>query len=262
MWKKWIGRKETENKSAEIYADIDLSKLPRHIAIIMDGNGRWAQKQGLLRTFGHRVGVESLKEIVRSASNIGIKALTAYAFSTENWKRPDEEVTFLMNLFSEYIDREIDELDAENIKIRFIGRIEELSDQLKIKFENAQTRTADNTGLILNLAVNYGSRDEITRAVKIIAQKVVENKVSIDAIDEKMLEDSLDTAGVPPLDLVIRPGGDYRISNFLLWQAAYAEFWYTNINWPDFKPCHLYEAIRDYQKRDRRFGGVKAKSPS
>lgn len=256
MWKKWIGKKNTDIATVDGCDGIDLSRLPGHIAVIMDGNGRWAQKQGLLRTLGHRAGVESLKEVVRAASNIGVKALTAYAFSTENWKRPDEEVSFLMNLFSEYIDREIDELDSENIKIKFIGRIEELSEVLQIKFENAQTRTANNTGLILNLAVNYGSRDEITRAVKIITQKVVNYELSLNDINEQIIDNFLDTAGVPQLDLVIRPGGDYRISNFLLWQAAYAEFWYTDINWPDFKPCHLYEAILEYQKRDRRFGGL------
>ena len=259
MWKKWIGKKNTNVTTVDGCDGIDLSRLPRHIAVIMDGNGRWAQKQGLLRTLGHRAGVESLKEVVRAASDIGVQALTAYAFSTENWKRPDEEVSFLMNLFSEYIDREIDELDSENIKIKFIGRIDELSDVLQTKFENAQTRTAKNTGLILNLAVNYGSRDEITRAVKIIAQKVVENEISFNSINETTIDDYLDTAGVPQLDLIIRPGGDYRISNFLLWQAAYAEFWYTDINWPDFEPCHLYAAILEYQKRDRRFGGLNTK---
>ncbi len=257
MWKKWFGKTKEDVSKLEEYKNVDFDRLPRHIAIIMDGNGRWAQKQGLLRTFGHRAGVETLREIVKSASSIGIQALTAYAFSTENWKRPDTEVKFLMDLFSEYLDSEIEELHENNIKIRFIGRIHELSDLLQSKIETAQLRTANNTGLILNLAVNYGSRDEITRTVKIIANKVKNNELNINEINEAMITDHLDTAGVPELDLVIRPSGDLRISNFLLWQMAYAEFWFTEINWPDFKSRHLLQAILAFQQRERRFGGLK-----
>ena len=257
MWKKWFGKTKEDVSKLEDYKNVDFDRLPRHIAIIMDGNGRWAQKQGLLRTFGHRAGVETLREIVKSASSIGIQALTAYAFSTENWKRPDTEVKFLMDLFSEYLDSEIEELHENNIKIRFIGRIHELSDLLQSKIETAQLRTANNTGLILNLAVNYGSRDEITRTVKIIANKVKNNELNINEINEAMITDHLDTAGVPELDLVIRPSGDLRISNFLLWQMAYAEFWFTEINWPDFKSRHLLQAILAFQQRERRFGGLK-----
>ncbi len=257
MWKKWFGKTKEDVSKLEEYKNVDFDRLPRHIAIIMDGNGRWAQKQGLLRTFGHRAGVETLREIVKSASSIGIQALTAYAFSTENWKRPDTEVKFLMDLFSEYLDSEIEELHENNIKIRFIGRIHELSDLLQSKIETAQLRTANNTGLILNLAVNYGSRDEITRTVKIIANKVKNNELNINEINEAMITNHLDTAGVPELDLVIRPSGDLRISNFLLWQMAYAEFWFTEINWPDFKSRHLLQAILAFQQRERRFGGLK-----
>lgn len=258
MWKKWFSK--TEKAVSELsYKEIDPSRLPRHIAIIMDGNGRWAQKQGLLRTVGHRAGVEALREIVKAASNLQIKALTAYAFSTENWKRPNEEVNFLMKLFSEYLDSEIEELNKNNVKIRFIGRMKDLSEVLQSKIERAQARTAANTGLILSLAVNYGSRDEITRAVKIIAEKTVNRQIAIDQITEETINACLDTAEIPELDLVIRPSGDLRVSNFLLWQMAYAELWFTDVHWPDFKPAHLVQAICDYQARDRRFGGLNQK---
>ena len=257
MWKRWFGKTNEDVTKLEAYKSIDFDKLPKHIAIIMDGNGRWAQKQGLMRTLGHRAGVETLREVVKAASGLGIQALTAYAFSTENWKRPDSEVKFLMDLFSEYLDREIDELHENNVKIRFIGIIEELSNLLQTKIESAQLRTANNTGLILNLAVNYGSRDEITRTVKIIANKVKNNEIKIEEINENFITNHLDTAGIPEVDLVIRPSGDLRISNFLLWQMAYAEFWFTEINWPDFKPNDLLQAVLSYQKRERRFGGLK-----
>lgn len=259
MWKKLFGTENNDISQLDVYQEIDLNRVPGHIAIIMDGNGRWAQKKGLLRTLGHKAGVDTLKKIVKTAMKIKVKALTVYAFSTENWKRPHEEVDFLMNLFSEYLEREIDELYTDNTKIQFSGRIHELSKGLQNQIENAQTRTAGNTGLILNLAVNYGSRDEITRAVKIIAQQVLDHKMTVDEITEGTVEQNLYTVGLPPLDLVIRPSGDLRVSNFLLWQIAYAEFWFTETNWPDFKPSDLIEAIVDYQKRDRRFGGLNKK---
>lgn len=259
MWKKWFGKADKANEGFAAYQKIDPDRLPKHIAIIMDGNGRWAQKRGLLRTFGHRAGVETLREIVKSASNLQIKALTAYAFSTENWKRPDEEVNFLMKLFSDYLDSEIEELNQNNVKIRFIGRTGELSEVLQTKIESAQARTAANTGLILTLAVNYGSRDEITRAVKIIAEKVAKRQMDAEQITEDSIGAHLDTAEMPELDLVIRPSGDLRVSNFLLWQMAYAELWFTDVHWPDFKPAHFVQAICDYQARDRRFGGLNKK---
>lgn len=258
MWKKIFGSEDEKSNSVDS-KDIDLERVPRHIAIIMDGNGRWAQNQGLLRTFGHKAGVDTLKKIVKSAMKLNIEVLTVYAFSTENWKRPHAEVDFLMNLFSDYLKREIDELDSDNTRIQFMGRIHELSKGLRNQIENAQTRTAPNTGLVLNVAVNYGSRDEITRSVKIIAKRVLEGKLNVEDISETTVDDSLYTAGLPPVDLVIRPSGDLRISNFLLWQIAYAEFWFTEVNWPDFKPDHLLEAVRDFQKRDRRFGGLNQK---
>lgn len=256
MWKKWFSKINKSSGDAGLSL-LDPTRIPAHIAIIMDGNGRWAQRQGLIRTFGHRAGVESLRDIVKTASQIGVKVLTAYAFSTENWKRPDEEVNFLMSLFSEYLDNEIDELDQNQVQIRFIGKIDELAVALQHKIENAQTRTKKNSGLILNLAVNYGGRAEITRAVQIIADKVQSGELKPQNITDNTIQSYLYTQHLPDPDLLIRPSGDLRISNFLLWQSAYSEFWFTDINWPDFKPEHLVQAINDYQKRDRRFGGVK-----
>ncbi len=255
MWKKWFG-KANEVPGIPGIDEIETERIPRHVAIIMDGNGRWAQRKGMLRTFGHRAGVESLRDIVVTASQLGVKVLTTYAFSTENWKRPNEEVEFLMSLFSEYLDREIDELHHNQVQIRFIGKIDELAVALQHKVENAQTRTLHNTGLILNLAVNYGGRAEIARAVQIIAAKVQKGELKTEDITEDTIQSHLYTGELPDPDLLIRPSGDLRISNFLLWQSAYAEFWFTDINWPDFRASHLVQAIADYQKRDRRFGGV------
>lgn len=256
MWKKWFGKSGEAFHTSGLHL-IDQAKIPRHIAIIMDGNGRWAQRKGFLRSFGHRAGVESLRDIVKAASQMGVKVLTAYAFSTENWKRPDEEVSFLMSLFSEYLDNEIDELHQNHVKINFIGKIDELAVALQHKIENAQARTLHNDGLVLNLAVNYGGRAEITRAVQIITKKVAAGALKPEEITDNTIQEHLYTAALPDPDLLIRPSGDLRISNFLLWQSAYAEFWFTDIQWPDFKPKHLIEAIVDYQERDRRFGGVK-----
>ncbi|MBP2662259.1 MAG: uppS [Firmicutes bacterium] len=255
MWKKWFSDKAA-NKQND-YNTIDLNRIPCHVAIIMDGNGRWAQKKGLPRTLGHRAGAETLREIVMTASEIGIKVLTAYAFSTENWRRPVDEVSLLMGLLAEYLDNEINELDKNNVQIRFIGKIEELALVLQKKIEKAQTLTAHNTGLILNLAVNYGGRAELTRAVKIITEKVLNQELSVQDITEAIIEENLYTTNLPAPDLLIRPSGDFRISNFLLWQVAYAEFWFTETNWPDFKPDNFLQAIRDYQQRERRFGGIK-----
>lgn len=259
MWKKIFSNKkeEADQDAAGDYASaIDRSRVPKHVAVIMDGNGRWAQQKGFMRMLGHKAGVEGLKDIVRAADDLGIQVLTAYAFSTENWKRPQEEVDFLMNLFSEYLEKEIDALDKDHVKIQFIGRIHELAEGLQSEIENAQKRTAANTGLILNLAVNYGSRDEITHSVKIIAQEALSGRLKLEDITEKKVEEYLYTGDLPPVDLVIRTSGDLRISNFLLWQVAYAEFWFTDINWPDFKPEDLRKAVYDYQQRDRRFGGL------
>ncbi|SDD45228.1 isoprenyl transferase [Sporomusa acidovorans] len=255
MWKRWFGNGTTREQAD--YTDIDTTRLPGHVAIIMDGNGRWAQKKGLPRTFGHRAGAETLREIVKTASEIGIKVLTAYAFSTENWRRPADEVSLLMSLLADYLDNETAELHQNNVRIRFIGKTDELASILQEKIEKAQAQTAQNTGLVLNLAVNYGGRAELTRAVKIIAEKAAKYELKIDDINETTIEKYLYTANLPALDLLIRPSGDFRISNFLLWQVAYTEFWFTDLNWPDFKPENFLQAIRDYQQRERRFGGIK-----
>ena len=260
MWKKWFSKKQNEN-NLNTYDLLDETCIPKHIAIIMDGNGRWAQRRGLPRTFGHKAGAETLRAIVKTTSEIGVQVLTAYAFSTENWKRPTDEVSLLMNLLSEYLDNEIDELDSNNVQIRFIGRTDELASVLQHKIEKAQTRTAQNSGLVLNLAVNYGGRAEITRAVKIISEQIASGKLLSSQINEAIINKFLYTNDLPDPDLLIRPSGDFRISNFLLWQLAYTEFYFTDLYWPDFKPEHLLQAIREYQKRDRRFGGLKNNKP-
>ncbi len=254
MWKKWFGKKQN---STENYHPLAQDKMPRHIAIIMDGNGRWAKGKGLPRALGHRAGVESLREIVTTAVNLKLGVLTAYAFSTENWKRPTDEVGLLMKLFSEYLDSEIDELHRKNVQIRFIGKVEELAVGLQEKVKKAQDYTQKNTGLVFNLAVNYGGRAEIVHSVQILAEKVAKGELLPQDITENKIHDHLYTADLPDPDLLIRPSGDFRISNFLLWQLAYTEYWFTDIYWPDFKPADLMEAIADFQKRDRRFGGLK-----
>ena len=257
MWNKWFGRRNSANIAPDNYDQLDPKKLPKHIAIIMDGNGRWAQKRGLPRTLGHRAGVETLRAIVTAASEIGVGVLTTYAFSTENWKRPADEVNLLMSLFSEYLDNEISELHENKVQIRFIGKIDGLAKSLQHKIDQAVQMTAGNTGLILNIAVNYGGRAEIVRAVQIIAQKALNKEILPADITEDTIKKELYTPDIPDPDLLIRPSGDLRISNFLLWQSAYAELWFTNLNWPDFKPKHLIQAILDYQQRERRFGGLK-----
>lgn len=256
MWKKWFRSSQAEDVT-EDYKQLDATKIPKHVAIIMDGNGRWAQKRGLPRTLGHRAGAETLRNIVKTASEIGIGVLTTYAFSTENWKRPAEEVDMLMNLFSDYLDNEIDELSENGVQLRFIGKIDELAESLQHKIERAQRVTGDNQGLVLNLAVNYGGRAEIVNAVRKIATMTASGSIAPETITEATIGEFLYTAGLPDPDLLIRPAGDLRLSNFLLWQSAYAELWFTDLNWPDFKPAHLIEAVYQYQKRERRFGGLK-----
>ena len=219
---------------------LDLNKLPRHVGIIMDGNGRWATGKGLIRTSGHKAGATTLKNIFKTCVNLKIPVLTIYAFSTENWKRPKTEVTFLMSLFSSFLAAQIDELPAKLVK----------------EFRRAEEITRNNTGIQFNVAVNYGGRDEIITAVKNIAQQVKNGSLSVEQIDDKIFEDNLYTQNLPPVDLMIRTSGDMRLSNFLLWQSAYAEFWFTKTNWPDFTPEEFIEALIDFQHRDRRFGGL------
>ncbi|QCX32269.1 isoprenyl transferase [Caloramator sp. E03] len=241
----------------ELLKEIDLDKIPKHIAIIMDGNGRWAKKRNLPRSFGHKAGVETIREIVKVCSNIGVKYLTLYAFSTENWKRPADEVNALMNLLVEYLKGELEELHKNNVIINYIGDISMLPDICQRELINSNIKTKKNTGLMLNLALNYGGRNEIVRAIKNIAKEVYNKNIEIDKIDENLISNYLYTSNIPDPDLLIRTSGELRISNFLLWQIAYTELWFTDVYWPDFKPYHLYKAIKDYQSRDRRFGNVK-----
>ncbi len=229
--------------------------LPRHIAVIMDGNGRWAKKRHLPRTAGHSVGAKTFKSICLYANEIGIEYMTFYAFSTENWRRPKEEVDALMKLFAEYLSDSVNFKD-KNIRLKFIGDRTVLSDELQQLMKNAEENSKDCTGLTVNLAINYGGRDEIVHAVKKIAADVKDGKLAPDDITVDTVEQNLYTAGDPPVDLLIRPGGEYRISNFLIWQITYSEYWFSNVLWPDFKPKHLNEAIESFAGRNRRFGSV------
>lgn len=232
-------------------------KLPVHIGIIMDGNGRWAQKRSLPRQVGHRVGAQTFREITRYCEKIGIKYLTVYAFSTENWRRPKSEVDGLMKLFKEYLEESLTDFRNENIKTRFIGDISALSPDIRELMREAEELTKDKTGLCLNIAINYGGREELANAAKKIARDVAEGRLSVDDITEEQFENYLYTAGQPDPDLILRPSGEYRTSNFLLWQSAYAEYVFMDVLWPDFKPDDLDRALHEYAKRNRRFGGVK-----
>jgi undecaprenyl diphosphate synthase len=235
---------------------LDMDNIPRHIAIIMDGNGRWAKARGKIRTQGHKVGAETLKTIVRAADTLGIKAITAYAFSTENWKRPVTEVHFIMELLSRYLTSEIEEFKENNVQVRFMGSRQGLPEVVNNKMDHAIEETKNDTGIILNLAINYGGQAEILHAVRSIAQQVADGSLKIEDIDASVFENNLYSQGLPSPDLLIRTGGDLRVSNFLLWQIAYSEIWTTQVFWPDFTPDMLVEAIKVYQKRERRFGGL------
>ncbi|NCA29263.1 MAG: isoprenyl transferase [Chitinophagia bacterium] len=234
--------------------NLDLSKLPKHIAIIMDGNGRWAQEQGQDRLFGHYQGVISVRKVVEAATEIGIQNLTLYAFSTENWERPEQEVTGLMTLFVDTIAKEVPDLHKNNIKLRFIGNLGLLPPHARAALENATTQTAQNTGLTLIVALSYSSRWELVEAAKNIATKVKKGNLNIDQISETTLSEALTTSDFPDPELMIRTSGEYRISNFLLYQLAYAELYFTETRWPDFRKEDLIKAILDFQSRERRFG--------
>ena len=236
--------------------NIDENNVPRHVAIIMDGNGRWAQRRGMPRSMGHRAGADVLKEIVIAADEIGISALTVYGFSTENWKRPEQEVSLLMALIKEYLQKNVQYMHEHNVRIRFIGHIQGLSDELQTIISDSELLTKNNTGLTLQLAINYGGRDEIVRTVQELTQSVLDGQLAVQDITEQYISDHLYTQEFSDVDLLIRPSKDYRISNFLLWQLAYAEFWFTDLHWPDFTKETLLEAVAAYQKRERRFGGL------
>lgn len=237
--------------------DIDLEKMPTHIAIIMDGNGRWAKSRFLPRTAGHKAGVETIRKVVKEADRLGIQYLTLYAFSTENWKRPKLEVDALMNLLVTYLRNEIDELHKNNVKLTAVGDFEKLPEACVKELHSAMDKTKDNTGVHLNLALNYGGRNDIREAVVEIAKEYKEGKIGLEDITEERIKKHLSTGEIPDPDLVIRTSGEQRLSNFLLWDVAYSEFYYTDIHWPDFDGEELEKAIYSYQKRDRRFGGVK-----
>ncbi|MBR6502129.1 MAG: isoprenyl transferase [Clostridia bacterium] len=225
--------------------------LPTHIAIIMDGNGRWAKKRALPRTAGHAAGSKTFKDIARYCNKIGLKYLTVYAFSTENWKRPQEEVNNIMKIFKEYLE-DTKNFKDENIKLQFIGDRTVLDPEIQRLMQQSEDDSRNATGLHLNIAINYGGRDEIVHAVK----NIVNSGVGVDDITEDMISQNLYTTGQPDPDFIIRPSGEYRLSNYLIWQSAYAEYWFSDILWPDFKTSDLDRAIDDFNKRNRRFGGV------
>ena len=236
--------------------EVDLENLPVHIGIIMDGNGRWAKRRGLPRTAGHAAGAKTFEKIVEYAGNMGIKIVTVYAFSTENWRRPKEEIDMLMSLLEDYLDNGLTRLADRDVKIHFIGDESAFSEDFQRKLRHMEKATENNGGLLLNVALNYGGRRELTLAVRKIAKLCAEGKLSAEDIDEKTIENYLDTSGQHDPDLIIRPSGEYRLSNFLMWQSAYSELWFDNVLWPDFSENDLRRAVHDYQRRSRRFGGV------
>ncbi|HEY9074409.1 MAG TPA: isoprenyl transferase, partial [Desulfobaccales bacterium] len=238
----------------ELLALVDPGRLPRHMAIIMDGNGRWAAKRGLPRIAGHKKGMDVVRDVVKACSRRGIPALTLYAFSLENWRRPPREVSALMSLLAVYLQREISLMKRENIRFQTIGRLEDLPKEARAWVEKAKAETASNTGMVLDLALSYGGRWEITEAAKKMAAAINAGRIDPSGIDEKVFSSYLDTDGLPDLDLVIRTSGEKRVSNFLLWQMAYAELYFTESLWPDFTERDLLIAILDYQGRQRRFG--------
>jgi undecaprenyl diphosphate synthase len=238
----------------DLLKNIDTNNLPKHIAIIMDGNGRWAKQRGFVRAFGHENGTKAVKTAIETSAKLGIEFLTLYAFSTENWNRPKLEVETLMKLLIKSIKEELKTLQKNNIKLNTIGDLEKLPKSTQKALLDVIEKTKDNTRLTLTIALSYGSREEIVNTVKNICNKVKNNIISIDTIDDSIINEHLYTQNLPDVDLLIRTSGEHRISNFLLWQIAYAELYFTDVLWPDFKEQDLYEAILSYQKRERRFG--------
>lgn len=247
---------KTKHDQSVMERDIQLDNIPKHIAIIMDGNGRWAKKRGLPRVAGHREGMNTIRRTVRQANKYGVKILTLYAFSTENWKRPRPEVEFLMRLPERFLSKELPELIEQNVRVRITGEKDKLPEYTKRAVEKAVAETAHIDGLILNFALNYGSRSEMIQGIQSICRDVKDNNLSIDEIDEACFTGRLMTHDLDDPDLLIRTSGEIRLSNFMLWQLAYAEFWFTNVLWPDFKEDDFQEAILVYQNRQRRYGGV------
>jgi len=240
----------------EILDRIGPDRIPRHVAIIMDGNGRWAQARSLPRVEGHRVGIRAVRDTIETAARLGVGAVTLYAFSTENWKRPRHEVATLMSLLKEFIDRDLERFRENGLRFRPVGRVEELDRSVRRALERAVAATADCGGMLVQVALNYSGRRELTEAVRHAARLAAAGEIDPDAVDERWVADQLDTAGVPDPDLLIRTSGEQRISNFLLWQIAYAEIYFCPVLWPDFSSRELFSAILEYQRRERRFGGL------
>lgn len=251
-------KKNLKNKKENLNdINLDLNNIPKHIAIIMDGNGRWAKERNMPRTFGHKAGVETIREIVKECSNLGVKYLTLYAFSTENWKRPRDEVNTLMNLLLTYLKNEFNELHKNNVIINSIGDISHLPKSCIEELISAYEKTKNNTGLTLNLALNYGGKDEIINSIKNLYSDIEKEKLAISDINQEVFEKYLYTKGMNDPEILIRTSGEQRLSNFLLWQCSYSELWFTDTLWPNFTKEELRSAIKDYQGRERRFGGIK-----
>tara|TARA_Y100001933_G_scaffold263084_1_gene323249 strand:- start:1122 stop:1913 length:792 start_codon:yes stop_codon:yes gene_type:complete len=249
--------KDSTNKIFDLSQEIDKLRIPNHIAIIMDGNGRWGIKHGSSRSFGHNKGVSVLKDIIKFSKRLGVKVLTVYAFSTENWTRPFEEVNFLLNLFEKVLQREIDELDREAIRINFIGDLSPFPENLKNKIYESEKITENNNEFTLNVCTNYGGRQELVNVAKELAKKSISGEISPEQINEKLFESELLTKDFKDPDLLIRTSGEKRVSNFLLWQLAYSEIYITEVLWPEFNESEFLKAIIDYQSRNRRYGGIK-----
>ena len=248
------------NKNTELSKDIDNQRIPEHVTIIMDGNGRWATKKGFPRSFGHNQGVSVLKKIIKISKKLGCKVLTVYAFSTENWSRPEKEVDFLINLFEKVLKKEIEEIHKESIKIKFIGDLSPFPESLKFTLNSSEILTKNNLDFTLNVCVNYGGRQEIVRVAKEIAQKSFSGEIKPSEVNEELFKSQLLTKDNKDPELLIRTSGEKRISNFLLWELAYSEIYITDVLWPDFNEAEFLKAIIDYQSRNRRFGGIESLS--
>ncbi len=247
------------SEEAALLSAIDAARLPEHLAVIMDGNGRWAKQRGKPRIFGHREGAESVRSILDTCARLNIKAVTLYAFSTENWKRPEDEVSGLMKMLRLFLKKELNAVHQNNIRFQAIGKIEGLNADLQKQIAAAKEYTSGNTGTVLSIALNYGSRAEITEAARQAAKNLLESGKSLDELTENAIAENLYTHNLPEVDLLIRTSGEFRISNFLLWQLAYSEIYVTTTLFPDFRRAEIFKAIIDFQKRERRFGGVEAK---
>jgi undecaprenyl diphosphate synthase len=259
MLEHFAGVVNPESEEAKLLAAIDWSRLPQHVAVIMDGNGRWARARGKPRIFGHRAGAESVRTLVDTSARLGLKALTLYAFSTENWKRPQDEVSGLMQMLKHFLKSELKTVHKNNIKFQAIGNIKGLAADVQKQLAFAEEKTAANTGTILSVALNYGGRAEILEACRKAAKNLLQNGKSLDELSETDIETHLYTRNLPEVDLLIRTSGEFRISNFLLWQLAYSEIYVTPVLFPDFRRKEIFEAILDFQKRERRFGGIESK---